>query len=336
MYHAWLSSTFHDKILCEACSQRCILDEGEIGRCGVREVVDGKLRLLVYEKAAAFNIDPVEKKPLYHFMPTSDILSLGTVGCNFSCQFCQNAEISQYPKEHEGKIFGEEAKAKDVIDIAKRRGCGSIAYTYNEPVVFFEYAYEMAKLAHEHELKNVFVTSGYETHKAIDTIAPYLDAMNIDLKSFSNDFYKEVCGAKLKPVLDTIAYAHKKGIWIEITTLLIPGLNDSEEELAQIAQFIASIAPTIPWHISGFFPAYKMQDIEPTPVNKLIKAYEIGKEAGLEYLYIGNVHDSKHQSTYCPRCGELLIKRDRYNVVIESFEQGRCTKCNHKIEGIFR
>jgi len=336
MFDAWLSSNYHDKVVCEACLQRCILDEGEVGTCGVRQVVDGKLRLLVYEKLAALNIDPIEKKPLYHFLPTSTILSLGTVGCNFSCQFCQNADISQYPKEHNGELFGETAKAYDIVDISLKRETQSIAYTYNEPVVFLEYAYEIAQLAHENELKNVFVTSGYETHKAIDTIAPYIDAMNIDLKSFSNDFYQEVCGAKLKPVLDTIAYAHQKGIWIEITTLLIPNLNDSEEEIHQIASFIASIAPTIPWHISGFSPRYKMQNIEPTPIETLVRAYEIGKEEGLEYVYIGNVHDTPHQSTYCPRCNELLIKRDRYSVELKALKRGRCTACNHKIDGIFK
>jgi len=336
MYHAWLSRNYEDRILCDACFQRCILSEGEVGVCGVRQVIDGALQLLVYEKAAALNIDPIEKKPLYHFLPKTDILSLGTVGCNLSCQFCQNAHISQYPKEHNGEIFGESAKAHDIIEIAKQRGIRSIAYTYNEPVVFFEYAYEIAKLANENEIKNVFVTSGYETHKAIDTIAPYLDAMNIDLKSFSNDFYKEICGASLKPVLETIQYAHKKGIWIEITTLLIPNQNDSDEEIEQIAHFIASIDPTIPWHLSAFFPSYKMNDIEPTPIDTLLRAYHIAKEQGLEFVYIGNVHDYTHQSTFCPRCGELLIHRDQYRVEFKAFEKGHCRQCNHPIEGVFQ
>lgn len=335
MYQAWLSREYQDKILCEACYQRCILNEGEVGTCGVRQVVDGALRLLVYEKAAALNIDPIEKKPLYHFLPQSDILSLGTVGCNFSCQFCQNAHISQYPKEHDGEIFGEVAKAQDIIEIAKDRGVESIAYTYNEPVVFFEYAYEIAKLAHENELKNVFVTSGYETHQAIDKIAPYLDAMNIDLKSFSDNFYKHICGASLKPVLETIKYAYKKGIWIEITTLLIPTQNDSDEEIRNMARFIASVDCTIPWHLSAFFPNYKMQDIEPTPIETLLRAYDIAKSEGLEFVYIGNVHDYTHQSTFCPRCGELLIERDQYKVTLKAYNKGRCGKCNHEIEGVY-
>lgn len=335
MYHAWLSRKYEDRVLCEACYQRCILSEGEVGLCGVRQVVDGKLRLLVYEKVAALNIDPVEKKPLYHFLPQSDALSIGTVGCNFACQFCQNAHISQYPKEHNGEIFGEVAKAKDIVEIAKNRGIRAIAYTYNEPVIFFEYAYEIAKLAHENDIKNIFVTSGYETHQAIDTLAPYLDAMNIDLKSFCDDFYESVCGAKLKPVLDTIGYAYQKGIWVEITTLLIPNRNDSDEEIEAIAKFIASISPTIPWHLSAFFPSYKMSDIQPTPIQTLHKAYKIAKAAGLEYVYIGNVHDYAHQSTFCPRCNELLIQRDRYTVELKAFENGHCTKCNHEIEGIF-
>jgi len=335
VYHAWLSRQYEERVLCEACYQRCILGEGKVGVCGVRQVVDGKLRLLVYEKVAALNIDPVEKKPLYHFLPQSDVLSIGTVGCNFACQFCQNSHISQYPKEHNGEIFGEVAKAKDIVEIAKKRGIKAIAYTYNEPVIFCEYAYEIAKLAHENGIKNIFVTSGYETHQAIDTIAPYLDAMNIDLKSFSNDFYESVCGAKLRPILDTIEYAYQKGIWVEITTLVIPNQNDSDEEIESIAQFIASISPTIPWHLSAFFPSYKMSDTPPTPIQTLHKAYTIAKTAGLEYVYIGNLHDYAHQSTYCPRCNELLIQRERYTVELKAFEKGHCTQCNHEIEGIF-
>ncbi len=332
---AWLSKPYNKKILCEACSQRCILEDGEVGICGVRKVENGKLKLLVYDLVSAINIDPIEKKPLYHFLPNTPVLSLGTVGCNFSCKFCQNFDISQYPKEHNGEIIGQRVTAKEIVEIANRRAIPSIAYTYNEPIIFFEYAYEIAKLAKEYQIKNIFVTSGYETHKAIDTISPFLDALNIDLKSFSNNFYKDICGAKLKPVLDLIEYSYKKGLWIEITTLLIPNLNDSDEEIRKIAKFISSIDKNIPWHISAFFPTYKMRDRERTPLNTLLRAYDIGKSEGLNFIYLGNVNDYIHQSTFCPNCQELLIKRNGYYLSIQNLDKNRCKKCETPIAGIF-
>ncbi|MEJ2468475.1 MAG: AmmeMemoRadiSam system radical SAM enzyme, partial [Campylobacterales bacterium] len=237
---AWLSKKLDDgRIACEACNQHCKLNEGEYGVCGVRKVENGELRLLVYGLAAAVNVDPVEKKPMFHFQPNSKSFSVGTVGCNFSCKFCQNADISQYPKEHDHEIVGQPLSPEQIVEKAKEYGCDSVAYTYNEPVIFFEYTYDTAKLAHEAGLKNIYVTSGYETHKAIDTLLPYLDGMNIDLKAFTEEFYEDICGSKLNPVLDTIKYAHDKGIWIEVTTLLIPGKNDSDEEIRQIARFLA-------------------------------------------------------------------------------------------------
>ena len=229
---AWLSKGLtNGKILCEACSQACVLSEGEYGICGVRKVEDGELKLLVYGLAAAVNVDPVEKKPMFHFLPKTRAFSVGTVGCNFSCKFCQNSDISQYPKENNHEIAGRELSPDYLVELAIGNRCDSIAYTYNEPIVFFEYTYDTAKIAHEKGLKNIYVTSGYETHKAIDLLAPYIDGMNIDIKSFSNEFYKEICGARLQPVLDAVTYAHEKGIWVEITTLLIPGKNDSDEEI---------------------------------------------------------------------------------------------------------
>ena len=336
---AWLSKELSSgKILCQACAQACKLDEGEYGICGVRKVENGELRLLVYGLAAAVNIDPVEKKPMFHFLPTSRAFSLGTVGCNFSCKFCQNYDISQYPKEHEHQIAGRELSPAQMVDLAIQNRCESIAYTYNEPIVFFEYTYDTAKLAHEKGLKNIYVTSGYETRKAIDLLAPYIDGMNIDIKSFSDEFYKEICGARLKPVLEAVRYAHEKGIWIEITTLLIPNKNDSDEEIRSIAKFIASVDNSIPWHLSAFHPTYKMLDVPRTPESTLIRAYKIGQEEGLKYLYIGNIDNEDYESTYCPNCKEKVIDRSGnigQFVVNKLDENGICPHCGYKLDGVW-
>ncbi len=336
---AWLSKKLNSgKILCEACAQACRLDEGEYGICGVRKVEGGELKLLVYGLSAAVNVDPVEKKPMFHFLPQSRAFSIGTVGCNFSCKFCQNHDISQYPKEHNLQIVGQELPPLRIVELAIEQGCESIAYTYNEPIVFFEYTYDTAKLAHQKGLKNIYVTSGFETHKALDLLYPYIDGMNIDIKSFSDEFYKEICGARLKPVLECVKYAHKKGIWIEITTLLIPGRNDSDEEIRSIAKFIASVGSSIPWHISAFHPTYKMLDVPRTPASTLLKAYKIGKEEGLKYLYVGNIDDEDHESTYCPKCSKRVIDRIGYigeQVSNELDENGLCPYCGYTLEGVW-
>lgn len=337
---AWLSKELHNgKVLCEACSQACVLREGEYGICGVRKVERGELRLLVYGIASAVNVDPVEKKPMFHFLPDSRVFSFGTVGCNLSCTFCQNHEISQYPKEHNHEIVGRELSPELAVRLALENGCDSIAYTYNEPIIFFEYTYDTAKLAHEKGLKNIYVTSGYETHKSLDLLEPYIDGMNIDIKSFNDEFYKEICGAKLKPVLECVKYAHKKGIWIEITTLLISGKNDSDDEIREIAKFIASVDNSIPWHLSAFHPMYKMLDVKPTPESTLLRAYEIAKEEGLKYIYMGNVDNEEHESTYCPKCSKLVIKRSgRIGQFVDNKleKNGVCPHCSNILEGVWK
>jgi len=337
---AWLSTELKSgKIICEACSQACVLDEGEYGICGVRKVENGELRLLVYGLAAALNVDPVEKKPMFHFLAKTRAFSLGTIGCNFSCKFCQNHSISQYPKEHNHEIVGQELSPQRIVELAIENGCDSIAYTYNEPIVFFEYTYDTAKIAHEKGLKNIYVTSGYETHKAIDLLAPYIDGMNIDIKSFSNEFYKEICGARLKPVLEAVKYAYEKGIWIEITTLLIEGKNDSDDEIRSIAKFIAGLDNSIPWHLSAFHPTYKMLDAPRTSESTLLRAYKIGQEEGLKYLYIGNVDNEDYESTYCPSCKKRVIDRSGNigQFVSNSLdEKGVCPYCSYKLEGVWR
>lgn len=332
-----MSEKRNGKVLCKACRQRCILENGEYGKCGVRVNLDGTLYLTVYGSVAAYNIDPIEKKPLYHFLPGTYSLSVGTVGCNFSCMFCQNWGISQYPQTHNYETFGDSMMPEELVYLAKVNKTPSISYTYNEPVIFFEFAYDTMKLAHEEGIKNVFVTSGYETEDVIDTSLPYLSAMNIDLKSFSDKFYREVCGARLKPVLDTIGYVKKMGIWVEVTTLIIPGLNDSEEELRDIARFVKSLSKDTPWHVSRFFPAYRMTNLPPTPVEKLKRAYEVGREEGLEYVYVGNYPASDLESTYCPSCGYKVIERRGYlgERVKNNLLEDRCPKCKTKIAGVF-
>jgi len=336
--HAWMSKKLDDgRIECTACYQVCKLRDGEHGLCGVRMVRDGELKLAVYGLAASIAVDPVEKKPLYHFLPSSDILSFGTVGCNFSCLFCQNADISQYPKEHNYEVYGRGISAGEMVATAKRFKCDSIAYTYNEPVVFFEYAYDTAKLAHEEGLRNVFVTSGYETHEALTKIRPYLDAANIDLKSFSDDFYRDVCCARLKPVLKCIEDAYTQGIWVEITTLVIEGLNDSDDEIRNIAKFIASIDKNIPLHLSAFHGAYKMKDRPRTSPETLERAYDIATAEGLNYVYLGNIADDTRLNTYCPKCGELLIRRAGVlgEKVQNTLDEGHCGVCGYKINGVW-
>ena len=298
-----------NKVRCMACAHYCVIQNGKAGICGVRKNIDGALQLLVYGKPAAIHVDPIEKKPLYHFMPGTKILSLGTFGCNFRCGFCQNWGISQTKYKVEKPALSASRmgiKSKDegfedaddwlperVVGYAAEHNIPSIAYTYNEPTIFVEYARDIMVLAREKGLKNVFVSNGYESKETLDYIGPYLDAINIDLKSFSNEFYQKNCGAKLQPVLDTIKRIHEMKIHQEITTLIIPGENDSEEELRQIAEFIASVDKNIPWHLSRFHPDYKMPDKNITSYKSLVKAREIGLAAGLKYVYLGNVDEGK-------------------------------------------
>jgi len=278
------------KVKCLACSHKCIIEEGKNGICFVRKNIKGKLYLLVYGKIISHHVDPIEKKPLFHFMPGTSTYSIGTFGCNFRCSFCQNYEISQAQESEEylEGLFGESMTPEQIVNEALKSGCKSIAYTYNEPTIFIEFVKDVAKLAKKKGLKNIFVTNGFMSKEALDFISPYIDAMNIDLKAFSDRFYLKTCKASLKPVLETIKRAHKKKIHIEITTLLIPGENDSANEIKEIAKFIASVDKSIPWHLSRFFPMYKMLDKKVTGIDKLKEAEKIGKKY-LKYVYIGNV-----------------------------------------------
>jgi pyruvate formate lyase activating enzyme len=283
-----------NRVQCQTCNHSCKIDNGKRGICGVRENHDGKLYLLVYGKAIAAHIDPIEKKPLYHFLPGTSIYSIATVGCNFRCAWCQNDDISQAPKETGYKLPIEEIPYQDlpsekVIENAKKFHCPSIAYTYTEPTIFLEYALDTMKLAKKSGLKNVWVSNGYMSPKTLKMIAPYLDAINVDLKGFDEKKYLKYSGAKLQPVLDNIKEIFKCKIHLEVTTLIIPGINDSDEELKNIAQFLSDISPKIPWHISRFFPAYKMMNTPVTPIETLETAEAIGQKAGLKWVHKGNV-----------------------------------------------
>ncbi|MBS4033296.1 MAG: AmmeMemoRadiSam system radical SAM enzyme [Ignavibacterium sp.] len=321
------------KVRCFLCSHHCHIKEGKRGICYVRKNLDGNLYSLVYGKVISMNVDPIEKKPLFHFLPASSSFSISSVGCNFRCEHCQNFEISQYPKEHED-IPGSDVTPEDIVEAAARNGCESISYTYTEPTIFFEFAYDCARLAHERGIRNIFVSNGYTTPEATKVIAPYLDGNNIDLKG-SDDFYKKVCGARLEPVRDTIRLMKEMGVWVEVTTLLIPDYNDSEEDLMNIAGFIKSVDSGIPWHVTQFYPTYKIMDKPRTPLKTLRRAREIGIEAGLKYVYEGNVPGEGRENTYCPHCNELLIMRFGFRIGENRIKEGRCPKCGTGIEGVW-
>ena len=321
----------NNKVNCNLCAHRCRkIADSKRGICGVRENRGGKLYSLVYSKVIARSVDPIEKKPLFHFLPGSMSYSVATVGCNFRCDNCQNFDISQLPKERQS-IIGQKINPEEIVASAKRNGCKSIAFTYSEPTIFFEYAYDIAKLAKKEGLTNVFVTNGYISPEALKEIGPYLDAANVDLKSFSEDFYRNNCGAHLEPVLETIRLFKSLGIWIEIATLIIPTLNDSEEELHMIARFIKEVGEEIPWHITQFHPMYKLPHLSRTPVETLRQARKIGLETGLRYVYEGNVPGETGENTYCYNCGEALIRRFGYN--IKEKINSECPFCGTKIDG---
>ena len=321
------------KVHCNLCAHRCIIKPERRGICGVRENKGGILYSLVYGTLIAEHIDPIEKKPFFHVYPGSRSYSIAAVGCNFQCAFCQNHEISQMPRSTL-MIMGEDTPCNEIVKRAKKSGSKTIAYTYTEPTVYFELAYETAILACKEGLKNVFVTNGFMTPEAIDTIAPFLAAANVDLKSFRDDFYQKQCGARLEPVLEAITKMKQMGIWVEITTLLIPGLNDSNEELKDIAQFIAGLGKETPWHISRFHPQFKMRSVPVTPLTSLHRAVEIGKLQGLKYVYNGNVPGDEGESTYCSNCRNCLIERHGFDVVSANLTGNKCSKCGTELEGI--
>ncbi len=344
------------RVRCTLCPHGCKIRQEKRGVCGVRFNRGGILFTLVYDKVVARNLDPIEKKPLFHFQPGSTSYSIATVGCNMRCTFCQNWKISQAPKgrlslEQETtpeapepismeldavahRIIGEHISPQQIVEAAVQTGAKSIAYTYTEPTIFYELAFDTAMLARARGLKNVFVTNGFISENALRQMATVLDAANVDLKLFRDQNYTRITGARLRPVLDAIRLYRALGVWVEVTTLVIPNLNDSDDELSQIAEFVHSVGPEVPWHVSQFYPAYKMANLRPTPTSTLRHAREIGFKAGLRYVYEGNVPGEGGESTYCYACKALLIHRYGFLTLGNRILKGKCPDCDARIDGV--
>ena len=347
-----------EEVLCTLCPHNCHIAEGGRGACGVRYNKHGVLYTLVYDKIVARSVEPVEKKPLYHFYPGSMAYSIATVGCCLRCAFCQNWQISQWPKDHlpkrldpngpvetqepicpqllelEHAIPGEPVTPAGIVEAALAAGATSIAYTYTEPTIFYELAYDTAVLARKQGLKNIFVTSGFINEAPLRELATVLDAANIDLKFFKEESYRRISRVRLQPILDAIRLYHQLGVWVEVTTLMVPGINDSDEELDGIARFVHSVGVEVPWHISQFYPAYKMSDHPVTPLETLRRASDIGRAAGLRYVYEGNVPGERGENTYCYHCGSLLIPRYSFYVRNNRIHNGFCPDCGAVIDGV--
>lgn len=339
-------------VQCLACRWYCRIPEAQAGNCGVRVNERGKLKLSVYGRPCAVHIDPIEKKPLFHFLPGSTSFSIGTFGCNFACEFCQNWDISQAPRGARTKDplkwreyfqhlidMCDEWPPERVVEEAVRNGCKSISFTYNEPTIFTEYAIDVMKVARKKGLRGVYVTNGYESHECWDAIKGHIDAANIDLKAYNKKFYTQLCKVPdFEPVKDSIVYAKSLGIHVETTTLIIPDWNDNEQELKAEAEFFAFVDKEMPWHVTAFHPDYKLLDKEPTPPEILIKAREIGKMAGLKHVYCGNVPlaYSDYETTSCPSCGKALIERRGYDIVQMGIKGGKCRFCKAAIKGVWK
>jgi len=347
-----------NRVHCTLCPHDCRIADGARGACGVRINHRGKLFTLVYDRIISRNVDPVEKKPLFHFMPGARVYSIGTVGCNLRCRFCQNWEISQWPRKHlpakaewpdhagaseavcpllqqiQSQVPGERVTPRQIVDAALDSGASAVAYTYTEPTVFYELAHDTAALARTAGLKNIFVTNGYICEGPLRQLADVLDAVNVDFKFFSDESYHRLSRASLRPVVEAIRLYRQLGVWVEVTTLVIPGVNDSEQELRRIAEFICSVAPEIPWHISRFYPAYEMVNWSPTELETLQRARRIGRQAGLRYVYSGNTPGEQGENTYCYHCGSLLIERYGFVIRANRLRQGICPECGSRIDGV--
>jgi len=341
MVNSLLNKKSRDKINCFVCAHNCFIPRNNYGICGVRKNIKDVLKVENYGKVASINIDPIEKKPLFHFLPGESTLSFGNYGCNFRCENCQNYEISQVKdkqRDDGGFTFGSNFSADEIIYTAKENDLKIISATYNEPTISLEFVLEVMKKAKEEKMKNAWVSNGYMSSETIDLILPYLDGINIDIKSMDEGFYKKRCGASLKPILDNCEKLIKKGVWVEISTLIIPKVSDDMKMLEELAEFIYSrLGNFVPWHLNGFSPeiSWKMKDYKETEFEKLKEAYDIGKKAGLKYVYVGNVSDSGLEDTYCFKCGEKLIERKGY-YVNRLDKASRCNKCESHIEGVFK
>jgi pyruvate formate lyase activating enzyme len=324
-----------NKVKCYLCAHKCVIEPRKRGICMVRENREGALYSLVYGKIISQNVDPIEKKPLFHFLPGSRSYSIATVGCNFQCEHCQNFEISQLPRQEKREIPGQDLTPAQIVAGARDSGAASISYTYTEPTIFGEFAYDTAVLARQEGIRNVFVSNGFMTEKSATIMAEVLDADNIDLKSFSDSFYRKICKARLQPVLDTISRMKESAVWLEVTTLIIPGLNDGDEELRELAGFLKDVGADIPWHVSAFYPTYKMLNRPRTPAATLRRARQIGLEAGLRYVYTGNIPGEDGEKTFCYACGALVIDRFGYTIRHNHLKDGTCGQCGAVIDGVW-
>ncbi len=324
-----------NRVRCDLCAHLCRLRPGQVGICGVRHNLDGVLYTKVVDRVIATHVDPIEKKPFYHILPGSKSYSLATVGCNFSCRHCQNHEISQMPRI-QGHIAGQVLGPEDLVREAVATGCGSLAYTYTEPTIYFELMTATAVLGREAGLLNLMVSNGFLTAPARMRLSSLLHGANIDLKAWSDSFYRRICGASgMTPVLETIADFTARGIWVEVTTLLIPGYNDNPIELKELARFLVSVSPAIPWHVTGFFPTYRLTQVPPTPLETINRARTIGLEAGLHHVFAGNRPGIGGESTYCHNCGELLIERYGFRILKNRMSASHCPTCQTPVAGIF-
>jgi len=321
------------RVECQLCAHRCVIRDGQWGICRVRQNRGGTLYTVVYGQTIARHVDPVEKKPLFHFFPGSRAYSVATPGCNFRCQWCQNWDISQMPRQ-QGLAVSRNVAPAEIVEDALRTSCQSIAYTYTEPTIFFEYAHDIAEMADAQGIHNVIVTNGYMTREMLENFRPRLDAANVDLKSFRDETYRKYVGGRLKPVLENMKLMKDMGVWLEVTMLVIPGLNDDQNELREAAEFIAhELGPQVPWHISRFHPAGQMNDTPITPRSTLEFAREIGREAGLRYVYLGNVLAG--EDTHCHECGRLLVRRSGMSVLEQYVSpEGRCPSCGTAVAGV--
>ncbi len=322
-------------VACRLCAHHCIIKDGETGLCDVRKNRAGVLWSETYEKIVTTHIDPIEKKPLFHYKPGSLSFSVATVGCNFRCTWCQNHDISQWAHEEQSPLPGQAIGPEELARMAANNRCATLAFTYTEPTVFAEIALDTARAAAPLGVDSIFVTNGYMSSELIDTFGPLMKGANVDLKAFNDDTYRQYTGARLQPVCDSIRHLHENGTWVEITTLIIPELNDSEAELTAMASFIADIDPAIPWHISAFHPTYQMTDRKRTPLDTLHAAYTIGKRAGLRFVYTGNAPGDRYESTYCPKCGTVVIERTGFQILFNRIVMQKCPTCNETIEGVY-
>ncbi len=338
MYENWPTKFWHalddTRVQCDLCPRHCKMHEGQRGLCYVRGVHEGQVVLHSYGRSSGFCIDPIEKKPLNHFYPGSSVLSLGTAGCNLACKFCQNWDIS---KSREMDTLAGHASPQALAQSAKQHGCRSIAYTYNDPIIFHEYAIDCAQAAHELDIKAVAVSAGYVCPEPRTEFYQHMDAANIDLKAFTEDFYKKLCGGELEVVKDTLRYIkHETDVWLELTTLLIPGHNDSEAELHALCEWVKDdLGPDVPLHFTAFHPDWKMRDVPATPVETLLQAQRIAREHGIHYAYTGNIRTPDGSNTHCPKCDQLLIGRQGYSITAWHLEHGKCPHCAQSIAGHF-